>query len=85
MKDKVSKAPYQDFWTLEEAYEIAEKNDMVWELEEFLNECEGMTEAEIIEDFLYEYGLALYHPDIEEKIALYNKYCAESAAKEANE
>jgi hypothetical protein len=73
MKDKVSKAPYQDFWTLEEAYEIAEKNDMVYVLEDFLNESEGMTEAEIIEDFLYHYGLALYHPDIEEKIALYNK------------
>ena len=64
----VVKAPYQDSWTLEEAYEIAENNNMVGVLEDFLNESEGMTEEEIIEDFLYHYGLALYHPDVQKII-----------------
>ena len=59
----VLKAPYQDSWTLEEAYEIAENNNMVGVLEDFLNESPGMTEQEIIEDFLYHYGLVLRHPD----------------------
>ena len=64
----VVKAPYQDSWTLEEAYEIAENNNMVGVLEDFLNESEGMSEEEIIEDFLYHYGLALYHPDVQKII-----------------
>ena len=70
MKDIV-KAPYQDSWTLEEAYEIAENNNMVGVLEDFLNESPGMTEQEIIEDFLYHYGLALYHPDVQKIIDAY--------------
>ncbi len=44
-------------FTLEEAYEIAEKNHMVGIFEDFLAESPEMTEEEIIEDFLLHYDL----------------------------
>jgi len=43
--------------TLAEAYEIAERNDMVYILEDFLAESPGMTEEEIAEDFVSHYSL----------------------------
>jgi hypothetical protein len=44
-------------YTLKEAYEIAEKNNLTTALNDFLNESPDMTIQEIILDFLCHYGL----------------------------
>lgn len=44
-------------YTLEQAYEIAEKNNMLNILEDFLKESPGMTKDEIATDFIYHYDL----------------------------
>jgi hypothetical protein len=45
--------------TLQIAYEIAEKHNMVHILNDFLSESPGMTEDEIIEDFFEHYQIDL--------------------------
>ena len=46
-------------YKLEEVYIIAENNNMIGILEDFIRESPGMTDDEIATDFIYHYNLNL--------------------------
>lgn len=52
-------------YSLEDAFEIAESEGVMYVLEDFLNESPGMTKDEIGNDFIYHYGY-------QDKIELYS-------------